>query len=158
MDLDGAGSENRATRSAGDDEPAAALRHPGDEWIEQRVRVWPAWDRARATMPMAEGVVYAYADGPTVLLRDDEGRDSAWLLSLPIDRLGKAPIPDAARPLSPEWRVEVRQHEADWIPRSPWLDDEGSAWNWADVDGGKLGADRVRVVRRLVSPPQVVTQ
>jgi hypothetical protein len=78
---------------------------PGNEsWLKRRVRVFAGFDKAREHGPMAEGVVVGYAPAPTITVRSDDGRQSDWQVTLPIDVLEEdAEIPASSwdRPLPP---------------------------------------------------------
>lgn len=57
----------------------------GTQWLRKRVRVYSGTDRAKGYRPMAEGEVIGYIDGPSIIVQADDGHQSAWPVSLPID-------------------------------------------------------------------------
>lgn len=59
----------------------------GRRWLGKRVRVGAASD---PSVTLAEGVVIGYAAAPTITVRE-RGRDSSWMVTLPIDVLGEVP-------------------------------------------------------------------
>lgn len=71
---------------------------PGMDFIDQarallghRVQVWPAFDRAKTGRPIMEGKVLGVSPAPTILVRDDHGRQEDWQITLPITDLGPQP-------------------------------------------------------------------
>jgi hypothetical protein len=54
-------------------------------WLKRRVRVYAACDPGRRHPPMAEGVVVGYAAAPTITVRSDDGSQSDWQVTLPIE-------------------------------------------------------------------------
>lgn len=59
------------------------------DWLRKRVRIWPGYDWRREGSPVAEGVVIAFTDQPTIVVRDDHGNDTHHVATLPIDVLAE---------------------------------------------------------------------
>ncbi len=57
----------------------------GRYWLGKRVRVFAGWDLRKEHYVMAEGEVIGYIDGPSVIVREADGSQVAWPVSLPID-------------------------------------------------------------------------
>lgn len=55
------------------------------DWLRKNVHVYAGWDRDRKFEPMASGEVVAVITGPSVIVRDANGRDKAWPVTLPIE-------------------------------------------------------------------------
>lgn len=75
-----------------------------ERWLRKRVRVGAG---CAPEVTLAEGVVLAYSGAPTIMVRDEQGRDSHWMVTLPIDVLGEVPddeLPERAEPVDTEAR------------------------------------------------------
>lgn len=57
----------------------------GRNWLRKRVRVYAGCDPRKQYAPMVEGEVIGYIDGPSIVVRDADGHQSTWPISLPID-------------------------------------------------------------------------
>lgn len=117
----------------------------GRRWLGRRVRVGAA---SVPGVTLAEGVVVAYSPQPTVMVRDERGRDSCWQVSLPITDLGEAS--------QEEMRSLSRKAQA--LRGSVDTETEGSNWerSWATLDEILIAAGiewplRLAGVRDLVN-------
>lgn len=57
------------------------------DWLSKNVRVYAGWDHDKRFTPMAEGEVVAVITGPSVIVRDANGHDQAWPITLPIEEV-----------------------------------------------------------------------
>jgi hypothetical protein len=113
---------------------------PGNEsWLKRRVRVFAGFDKAREHGPMAEGVVVGYAPAPTITVRSDDGRQSDWQITLPIDVLEE----DAEIPDRPDLH-EMVERIARWLHQN--FDTEGLAW----ATEGDPGREHYRKLARAM--------
>jgi hypothetical protein len=72
-----------------------------EDWLRKRVRIWPGYDWRREGNPVAEGVVIAWTDQPTIVVRDDHGNDTHHVATLPIEVVAEEqpipPLPESMR-------------------------------------------------------------
>lgn len=84
--------------------------HSGARWLRKYVRVFSGVDHAKERGPIAEGQVIAYIDGPSIIVRDAEGRDTAWPITLPMDVQHEHQWQDVTR------FADTKQHEVCTLP------------------------------------------